>query len=179
MHVWILNKCSDERLLQLYARGSSRAFELLYQRHKTRLFSFLMRQCSNTGVAEELAQDTWMAVIRQAENYSPKAKFVTWLFRIAHNRLVDHWRKYGARANVVTEELSEALADNHRCEDRAELAELVTQLETLPPAQLTALLLKVEGFSREEIAHITHSKAETVKSRIRYAREQLRDALEA
>ncbi len=175
---WLYKNLSDENLMRAYAGGRARAFDCLYERHRTRLFSFIRRQCGSDAIAEELVQDAWLAVIRQAKNYSPQAKFTTWLFRIAQNRLIDHWRKFGATANVVTEELTDRLAGSCRTSSDAELEDLFAVLQDLPPEQLTTMLLKIEGFSRQEIAEITSCKQETVKSRLRYAKNHLKEALE-
>lgn len=170
---------SDETLMRLYGRGEAKAFDVLYQRYKGRLYTFLYRLCGDHAIAEELAQDAWLAVIRQATNYQVTAKFNTWLFRIAHYRLVDYWRKFGSNATVIMEELSEqALRSRDRATEGLELQELVEMLRCLPPNQIETLLLKIEGFGREEIAEITRAKPETVKSRLRYASKQLRAAME-
>ena len=176
---------SDERLLMLFASGDTPAFDVLYQRHKSALFSFLRRQCNDIGVAEELAHDSWLAVIKQATGFQENALFKTWLYRIAHNRLVDYWRKYGRSNDALFAELSDvsrALGQNADVVDRSsesiELAQLLSQLDTLSDEQTTTLLLKIEGFSHAEIASITNTKQETVKSRLRYATQRLRVAME-
>ena len=79
---------SDESLMLAYQRGDSSAFESLYLRHKDGLFAFLYRSYPRTAVVEELAQDTWMAVINAVGRYKPEARFRTWLYQIAHNRLM-------------------------------------------------------------------------------------------
>ena len=141
---------------------------------------FLRRQSDNYAVCEELAHDTWLAVINQASFYQPNAKFKTWLFRIAHNRLVDHWRKHGRSASVLFEELNEVSLKNDDTSSREfELKQLLKLLESLSPEQTETMLLKIEGFSHAEIADITSSKSETVKSRLRYATQHLKSALEA
>ena len=177
MAKWFYDTLSDQKLMRLYARGRQQAFESLYRRHRIGLYQFLRRQCGSDAVAEELAQDAWMAVIRRASNYRPTAKFKTWLYRIAHNRLVDHWRKFGPTANVVTEELTDVLASADRCSHGARVAELMALVEALPKAQMTTMLLKLSGFTRKEIAQITEVNQETVKSRLRYAKRQLTQLL--
>jgi len=162
-----------------YAAGDAGAFEELYRRHKHGLFVFLRRQCGSVEVCEELAHDAWMAIIKQAANYKNKAQFKTWLFRIAHNRLVDHWRKHGSSANVLFEELSETLeAAQPDVDTQMKIAELLLCLESLSAEQTEAVLLKIEGFSHAEIADITNTKQETVKSRLRYAAKHLRLSIE-
>jgi len=95
MRKWAYKFASDSALMSAYAKGHNHAFEYLYSRHKKRLFNFLQRQCDNRAVCQELTHDTWLAVINRADSYQPTANFTTWLFRIAHNRLIDHWRKNG------------------------------------------------------------------------------------
>lgn len=175
-----LRKLADEALIKAYAHGQEAAFEVLYLRHKDRVFHFLRRQLSNSAVAEELAHDTWLAVIRCSSRYQHKAKFTTWVFSIAHNRLVDHWRKFTTTRPAILEEVSEQFL---RVEDQStellQLGDLLQALEVLAPEQLAAVLLKIEGFSHLEIAEITQAKPETVKSRLRYANKHLRNAVEA
>lgn len=176
---WALKLMRDETLMDAYSVGNADAFEELYRRYKKGLFVFLRRQCSNVEVCEELTHDTWMAVIKQSNHYRSSATFKTWLFRIAHNRLVDHWRKHGSSANVLFEELSETLeAAQPDVDTQMKIAELLLCLESLSAEQTEAVLLKIEGFSHAEIADITNTKQETVKSRLRYAAKHLRLSIE-
>ena len=158
-----------------FAKGDALAFEELYTRHKQAVLQFLRRQCPNVQVCEELVQDTWLAVINGAAQYQPSAQFRTWVYRIAHNRLVDHWRRFGSSSKGLFDELTDTVAAHPDISTREmELDELLTQLEQLPQEQLATLLLKAAGFSHIEIADITSSKPETVKSRLRYATQRLR-----
>ena len=161
-----------------YAKGNQDAFECLYNRHKTKLFAFLHRQSNNYEHCEELAHDTWLAVIRQSSQYQVNAKFTTWLFRIAHNKLVDYWRKHTPELKLLIQEINEyEVCVDSDIESKIALNDLLHQLEALPTDQIETLLLKIEGFSYEEIAEITHTKKETVKSRLRYANKKLRNTL--
>jgi RNA polymerase sigma-70 factor (ECF subfamily) len=180
---WALKLARDEALMKAYALGDPQAFEELYRRHKRGLFVFLRRQCPSATICEELAHDAWLAVIKQASNYQENAQFKTWLFRIAHNRLVDHWRKHGSGANVLFEELNDSITcslnSSHASADsHIRLAELLSNLESLSAEQTEAVLLKIEGFSHAQIADITNTKQETVKSRLRYAAKNLRTSME-
>ena len=85
----------DEDLMLAYAADDAAAFDTLYARHKGGVYRYLLRQCAHAGVADELFQDVWMNVIRSRATYVPSAKFTTWLYRIAHHRLIDHWRASG------------------------------------------------------------------------------------
>ncbi|NBR29496.1 MAG: sigma-70 family RNA polymerase sigma factor, partial [Betaproteobacteria bacterium] len=83
---------SDEELMERYRDGDAGAFDLLYARHKGAVYRYMLRQCGDRGVAEELYQDVWMNLIRARAGYAVTAKFTTWLYRLAHNRLIDHYR---------------------------------------------------------------------------------------
>lgn len=165
---------SDESLMQAYQGGDVAAFELLYRRHKDGLFAFLYRGCPRPAVVEELAQDSWMAVVDGAARYQPSAKFRTWLYQIAHNRQVDYWRRRDNR-HTSLEEAPEPLAESPAEPVRERVLDAIG---TLPRDQKDALLLQEQGFSLADIAAITGAGEETVKSRLRYARRQLRERLE-
>jgi RNA polymerase sigma-70 factor (ECF subfamily) len=167
---------SDEALMQAYQGGDSGAFECLYHRHKDGLFAFLYRSCPRHAVVEELAQDAWFAVVDRARHYRAEAQFKTWLYQIAHNRLVEFWRRRDNSLTVL-DVVSEPLPDCG-APDREDLqARLMTAIAALPGPQRDALLLQEQGFSLQEIASITGELEETVKSRLRYARRQLRELL--
>ena len=89
----------DEELMLAYGRGDAGAFETLYKRHRGRLYRFVLRALSNSAghrsTAEELFQEAWIRVIEARGRYAPQARFTTWLYTIAHNLIVDHWRKKG------------------------------------------------------------------------------------
>lgn len=85
--------CSDERLMLAYRDGDAKAFEALYRRYRGALHRYLTYQCGNPAVAEELYQDVWIKVVNARADYEPLARFSTWIFRIAHHRLLDHYRK--------------------------------------------------------------------------------------
>ena len=182
----------DEALMLAYAGGDAAAFDALYARHKGGVYRYLARQCGSAGTADELFQDVWMSVIRARAGYSPTAKFTTWLYRIARNRLVDHWRAAGRLGPVAwgaaqdpddddpLDSIPAAPADGPeaRVETRELGRRLRLALSTLPPAQRDAFLLQQEaGFSLAEIAELTGAGVETVKSRLRYAVDKLRAEL--
>ena len=75
--------------------GDAAAFDSLYARHKGGVYRYLARQCRQSGIADELFQDVWMNLIRARASYAPTAKFTTWLYRLAHNRMIDHYRASG------------------------------------------------------------------------------------
>jgi RNA polymerase sigma-70 factor (ECF subfamily) len=86
---------SDEALMLAYRDGDAGAFDVLYARHRGGTYRYLLRQCRNAGLAEEMFQDVWMNLIRARTGYTVQARFTTYLYRIAHNRLMDHFRRHG------------------------------------------------------------------------------------
>ncbi len=181
---------SDETLMARYARGDAASFELLYRRHELRIWRYLERNVGNRATADELMQDVWFAVARDAAGYRPTAKFTTWLFTIAHNRMIDSLRAQrravsldalGYEADAVIEQLTAQPADGPLAAADAarKAAALLHAVGELPREQRESFLLQIEGeLSVEEIATITNSSFETVKSRLRYARSKLREMLE-
>ena len=169
----ILNRLkSDESLMLAYQRGDTGAFELLYQRHKDALYTFLFRCYPRNAVVEELAQDTWMAVINAVARYKPDARFRTWLYQIAHNRLVDHWRRPDNKHTNLEAVQEPYTQGNDEAEELQ--SRVMTAIAQLPREQRDAILLQQQGFSQADIASITGAGGETIKSRLRYARDQLR-----
>jgi len=77
---------TDEVLMQRYAGGDAKSFEVLYQRHEMRVWRYLERNVRNAAVADDLMQEVWFSVAREAVRYQPSARFSTWLFTIAHRR---------------------------------------------------------------------------------------------
>jgi RNA polymerase sigma factor (sigma-70 family) len=182
---------TDEELMQAYARGDMRAFETLYDRHALPVWRFVQRSVQNAALADDLVQDVWFSVVRHAPQYEVRAKFRTWLFTLAHHRVVDHWRTQKNHTSLDAESedgtaLAEMLAAEsgfgpERRLDSRELAQaLLDALAALPEVQREAFLLQAEaGMSLAEIAQTTGVNMETAKSRLRYARARLRETLEA
>ena len=177
---------ADEELMLSYGGGDAGAFETLYRRHRGPLYRFLLRQVGDTATAEELFQDVWMRVIDARGRYEARAKFSSWVYAIAHNRLMDFYRASGKAKFLAQEESEEALerlaADDVPAEalvDRKRAAErLLAALAVLPEAQREAFLLQQEGdLSVEEIGAATGVSRETAKSRLRYAIVKLRACL--
>ena len=190
---------TDETLMLSYRDGDCAAFEVLYARHRGRLFRYLLHQCGRREQADEMFQEVWMSVIRARSRYEVSAKFTTWLFRIAHNRLIDSLRAQG-RLSGFEVDVAESESDSpnslnslnspelpasaneqpERLLERAQLAgRLVTAVEALPALQREAFLLAAEGgLTVEEIGNAAGCGFETAKSRLRYAYARLRSALE-
>jgi RNA polymerase sigma-70 factor, ECF subfamily len=179
----------DGELMLRYASGDLRAFEALYARHRSALYRYLARHTRDPEVANDIFQEVWSRVISSRARYEPRAKFSTFLYRIAHNCFIDHCRRASARqdrANVSHEEfdlekaLPAPLADlpDARAEHAQTLTCYRTALAALPAEQRdTFLLYEESGLTLEEIGSITGVSMETAKSRLRYALSKLRHAL--
>src|SRR5918996_4242626 len=102
----------DEQLMLAYRGGDAGAFETLYKRHRGALYRFVLRAIKQRPAAEELFQEVWIRVIEARSRYAPQARFTTWLYTIAHNLLVDHWRRKGLTLVELNEELGAASPDN-------------------------------------------------------------------
>lgn len=176
---------TDEELMLAYANGDLLAFEALYQRHRGMLYRFLLRGLQQRADADELFQDTWSRLIAARARYRPEARFTTWLLQIAHNLMIDRFRRArpqadGEETDTVFRELNapEYERPDHVLSDFEQRRQLQLVLEELPDDQRVAFLLRVEsGCGLEEIAEVTGVGRETVKSRLRYALAKVRARL--
>ena len=180
------DESSDEALMLQYRDGDADAFEVLYARHKGALFRYCLRQCAERSTAEETFQDVWMRVIAARTRYEARAKFTTWLYRIARNRVIDRYRSDNpGRFQSIDDEQSpsEPTADavdepDRRVSSERRAARLKELVVALPVEQRDAFLLHEEaGLGLEDIAALTGVGRETAKSRLRYALAKLRAAL--
>lgn len=174
----------DDVLMLAWVAGDVAAFEALYARHRLGLHRFLVRHLGDRGLADELFQDVWQKVIAARAGWTPDALFATWLYRIAHNRLADHWRgrRHRPAAPVDGDDRAERVPDPTTPEREAEQGERAAQvraaIDALPDEQRTVVLLRLEQeLSLEAIGEITGAGRETVKSRLRYAMDKLRARL--
>lgn len=180
---------TDATLMQRYAQGDAAAFEALYRRHELRVWRFILRMVRDQALAEELMQDVWFAVAREAVRYRPVAKFTTWLLTLAHHRVVDSFRTAKQHVSLDAPDADgDTLGDRvaadsgfgplRQVESREQAAALLDAVAALPADQREAFLLQAEGgMSVEEIAAATGAAFETARSRLRYARSKLREHL--
>jgi RNA polymerase sigma-70 factor (ECF subfamily) len=176
----------EAELLRAYLGGDRQAFARLYDKYDRPCFQFIRRLLGSSGAeAEDLHQETWLAVSRHAGSFdSRKAGFGAWLYTIARRKVWDHFRKQKITPLVSTqEEVIAAVPDPgptpfQQAESRETALAIVKAVEALPLVQRETFLLFVEcGLSLEEIAEITQVSPETTKSRLRYARSSLRRLL--
>jgi len=186
---------SDEQLMEAFRTGDARAFEVLVRRHRASVYNFILRYTGQRARAEDLLQETWLKVIRSAEAWEPKARFTTWVFTIARNLCVDSARKESYRqtdsldaparaAEAEGPALGESVSDDgsgdpERGAHNARLRPLLERaLQSLPEEQREVFILReYSGVPFKEIAEVTGTSENTVKSRMRYALEGLRKRL--
>jgi RNA polymerase sigma-70 factor (ECF subfamily) len=167
-----------------YAGGDSRSFETLYARHKGPLYRYILRQVNrHQATADEIFQEVWSSVIDARERYTSSARFTTFLYTLAHNRTMDHFRRQAVRlvdpVDCDTDSLEGNAVDPARqisAEDCVEFMQALVQ--QLPNDQRQVFVLRQEGqHLLEEIAEIMASSLEATKSRLRYAVKKLRAQL--
>ena len=176
---------SDAALLRRYRQGDAGAFTLLYERHRLGLFRFLLGLCGEHTLAEEVFQETWLSLIRSDTQQREAVLFKTWLYQIGRNRLIDHWRKSGRKQALqeAYDEQQHGVVDplpgpEQQCLLSSDQQRLQMAVADLPEEQREVFLLRAHGdLELHEIAELTRSPAETVKSRLRYALNKLRRLL--
>lgn len=183
------DSAQDGELMRRFAAGDMAAFEQLYGRHKGGLMRFLQRGLGRRETAEECFQEVWSRVIAARDRYQPEARFATWLYQIANNLLIDQYRRQRPELNVETlpEEAERidnpvapapALSPEDTLGAFEQARRLQQALAELPDEQRIAVQLRLEQeLSLEEIGAITGAGRETVKSRLRYALDKLKDRL--
>ncbi len=177
----------DAALISAHASGDPLAFAELYDRYDRPCFVFIRRMLGpgHGAAAEDLHQETWIAVSRSAAAFDPgKASFRTWLFTIARRKVWDHFRRQ--RVTILASgqvEAAEMIPDGgptpqEEVEARELAQRLIAAVEALPLAQRDVFVLFADaGLSLEEISRVTGAGVETTKSRLRYARATLRQTL--
>lgn len=175
---------SDEALMLAYAAGREGAFEQLYARHRVRLYRYLLRQLRDGALADDLFQDTWQRMIAARAGWTPDASFASWLYRIAHNRIADHWRAQQHRppapgnADERTARIPDPDTPERTLSEFEQRRGMQLALDELPDEQREVIVLRLEQeLTLEEIGAITGVGRETVKSRLRYAMDKLRARL--
>ncbi len=183
-------RSTDETLLQRYASGEVAAFDELYARHEMPLWRYVLRVCGDRAAAEELTQEVWFAVAREAAKFRAEARFAPWLYTVARNRVIDRARTTRRQVSLdepVNEDGAariEGLEDPSGARPDAEVETIeqgraiLAALDALPAEQREAFVLQADaGLTVEEIATITGTGFETAKSRLRYARDRLKALL--
>ncbi|MDF2178646.1 sigma-70 family RNA polymerase sigma factor [Aliiglaciecola sp. CAU 1673] len=170
---------SNEELMHRYRQsGDSELLARLYDNCADDLFHFLVCQ-SDAELAREIAQRTWLRVIERRHLFASDSQFKAWLFTLGRNLLMDEYRRqkrWQGDDSALPQIVGEDSATQHPLQ--SEMAMFETALAALPFEQREAFVLQQEGFGLLDIAHITGESQETIKSRLRYARQKLRQHIE-
>jgi RNA polymerase sigma-70 factor (ECF subfamily) len=187
---------TDEELMARYQKGEVAAFAELVSRHEKRLWNFVRRFVADSATAEDLLQEVFLRVVRSAGEWQPSAKFSTWLLTIARNLCTDNARRAvfrradsldqtpgASRDDSGMRRIDKVASPDGNAEKAAldrEIAKRVDEaVAALPVDQREVFLMReVMDMSFAEIAQATKTSEPTVKSRMRYALERLRAALE-
>lgn len=178
-----MNRCTDEELVSLYLSGNGSAFDILLNRYKDVVFAYINNTLKNQELAEDAFQDVFMRVVVYLNKgkYQENGKFYNWLMRIAHNMLVDKYRRAKNEATIISNDESEidlfntpsaAITDNREQEmiDQQTARDIKQLITLLPEAQREVLLLRYfDELSFKEIAEKTNCSINTALGRMRYA----------
>ena len=176
----------DDRLVDLAIDGDMRAFELLMEKHESKMYAVALRMCKNREDAQDCLQDAMLRIYKALPSFKGQSSFSTWAYRITMNTCLDDLRRKKVRQAQSLDQMLEIgwspVDDNNSTERHIENSELKRNLSkaigTLPEEMRAAVVLRdVQGFSYEEIASILSTNVGTVKSRISRGREKLREIL--
>ncbi|MBT8450052.1 MAG: sigma-70 family RNA polymerase sigma factor [Gammaproteobacteria bacterium] len=181
--VILTNSTTDQQLMLAYQIGDVAAFETLYNKHKDALYRFVLRHGLTTDNAEEIYQEIWSAVIKARLSYQPEAKFTTWIYQIARNKINDYYRKSKSQFTVVEESVDTLQSNDTNDGSHNKLSNnfrnvVVGCLASLPFVQRQTFIMYYEAaLTIAEISEITEADEQAVKSRLRYAVAKLKTIL--
>ncbi|MDA0355949.1 MAG: sigma-70 family RNA polymerase sigma factor [Bacteroidetes bacterium] len=183
------NETTDAVLVSAFIKGDDLAIKLLIERHRSRIFNFIYSKVSNRDISEDIFQDTFLKVIRtvKSKRYNEEGKFVPWVMRIAHNLVIDHFRKQNripVQRNSSEFDVFSMISDstlnaeNKIIKDQVEL-DVVKLLDVLPNDQREVLEMRLfKDMSFKEISEQTGVSINTALGRMRYALINLRKAVD-
>ena len=181
---------SDNTLVKQFVDGDQAAIEILIARHKKRVFTYILLIVKNHHLAEDIFQDTFIKVIRSLKTgkYTENGKFISWVLRIAHNLIIDHFRKEKLLSTTSNDDVSVDLFNSPRyseenVEDRLVWDQIHSDvhllIRELPDDQRQVIMMRhFQGLSFKEIAELTDVSINTALGRMRYALINLRKLIE-
>lgn len=183
-----MDELSDEELMVLYKRGRAEAFDLLYERHSSGLFFYLLRMCQSRPLAEELLHDILFKVARSAAGYEARGRFRPWLYRIASNHCLNVLASAPHRRDAAVVSLAalpsaepaaaESTSPPAMAEARETRDQVLAAIGELDPKYRAAMVLReLVGLPIEEIAQALEVPVGTVKTLLFRGRERLRRRL--
>jgi len=163
--------------------GDPEAWNRLFQRYQMPLYAYVIELVHDEQTSLDVVQETFISAVRHIGRLRDDGKFGSWLFGIAHQKCIQHWRKHSRTQSVGIEDFDAVTDDYPSPRDwlisKEQEEEFMTRLNQLLPDRRAVILLHfVEDFSLEEIAAITGNPIGTVKSRLHYAKKELRKLLE-
>ncbi len=176
----------DDRLVDQALNGDSRAFEILMEKHESKMYAVALRMCKNREDAQDCLQDAMLRIYKALPTFKGQSSFSTWAYRITMNTCLDDLRRKKVRQAQSLDQMLEVgwapVDENNTAERHVENSELKRNLskaiQMLPEEMRAAVVLRdVQGFSYEEIANMLSTNVGTVKSRISRGREKLREIL--
>lgn len=181
---------SDQELVRRFIQGDQSSIEILINRHKNKVFTYIILIVKNQQLAEDIFQDTFIKVIRSLKNgkYRDNGKFVSWVIRIAHNLTIDHFRKEKQFSTLSNEDYEADIFNTRKFSDGTIedilvesqiIHEVQLLIEELPEDQKQVILLRhYGGLSFKEIAEQTNVSINTALGRMRYALINLRKLID-
>jgi RNA polymerase sigma-70 factor (ECF subfamily) len=181
---------SDYELIQRFIKGEQSCFEQLIHRHKNKVFTYISLYIRDQALAEDLFQDTFMKVIQsiRAGKYQDNGKFISWVMRIAHNLIIDHFRRIKQMNTISNDDYESDLFNSKKFSDsnieddmikRQIQKDVRTMISLLPEDQREVVILRhYSGLSFKEIAEITDVSINTALGRMRYALINMRKIME-
>jgi len=180
---------SDQDLVKLYLNGSEVAFETLIQKHKDKVFAFILSKIKNYNLAHDVFQDTFIKVINSLKRgkYNEEGKFVPWVMRIAHNLVIDHFRRQKKTRSIAPTDdfnIFDVISNEEKNAEENMITDQITSdvrklIEELPEDQKEVLKMRYyRDMSFKEIAEITDVSINTALGRMRYAVINLRKLVE-
>jgi RNA polymerase sigma-70 factor (ECF subfamily) len=185
-----LSTLNDNELVQRFVEGDQNSLEILIQRHKNRVFSYILIIVKNQELAEDIFQETFIKVIRSLKQgkYTENGKFVSWVLRIAHNLIIDHFRKEKLKGTISNDSCDVDIFNSQKfSEENIEdqlvnsqiLSEVKDLIQELPEDQQQVIYMRhYMGLSFKEIADQTDVSINTALGRMRYALINLRKLIE-
>ena len=186
----IHNQKGDYDLIKQYLKGNTTSLEVLISRHKSKVYSYILMVVKNRELAEDIFQDTFIKVIKSlhAGNYKEEGRFVSWVMRIAHNLIIDFYRKDEHLKTISDDETEVPLFNSAKFSDANIEDDLIVGqihqdvkllVEKLPEEQKEVVALRFYyGLSFKEIADHTGVSINTALGRMRYAIINLRKLME-
>ena len=181
---------NDQELVQAYIKGDQSAIESLINRHRSKVYTYILLTIKNQQLAEDLFQETFIKVIQSLRGgkYRDNGRFLSWVIRIAHNLIIDHFRKEKQMNSVSNDDTEVDLFNSKKLSDdniedviiNSQIKlEIRTLINELPGDQREVVLLRhYGGLSFKEIADQTDVSINTALGRMRYALINLRKLIE-